>query len=635
MQQKHVLLIAIFLLAATLSGCISFAEDITPPPGYQMPTPRPVTPTAAEPLFPATAPNPLQGRAIFAEKCAPCHGETGLGNGPDAANLPNPVAALGNPELARQATPAEWFAMVSNGNLERYMPPFKSLSAPQRWDVVAYALTLSVSADELAQGEKLYAENCTECHGENGQGDGPKAASLSSAPAVFTDQAYMSQISAAEMFTVISQGSGEMPAFGEQLSEAERWALTAYLRQLSFASAGEPVAAEGGPADSADTPAAAAEQPAVEAQPAGTGTIDVSVVNPAGGDIPVGQDVTLYAYENMEQVFSQTAPLGEDGHVIFTDLPMRKGLVYVASTEYGQMPYGSNLLFVADDTQEAALEIQVFDTTTDRSQLVIERAHMFIDFGENNSLQVVMLLLLANRGQQTVIPPAGEDLAVVFEMPPGARDLSVQNSMQLRYMDAPDGNGFGIASVRPSPDPYEVTYAFSLPYDGKKTDVTVPLPLDTLAAIVIAPQEGVRLKSDQLISSGTRDLQGTTYATFTAENIQSGEDLRFTISGLPRGGTTWVAGGENNSLVIGLSVFGLALIATGVYLWRRSHIEASYDAETADLPERDETVDDLLDAILALDNLYKQGEIPEEAYRRRRGELKARLQQMLDGDEEA
>ena len=645
MKSTKTLLVVVLLslLALVLAGCISFAEDITPPPGYQPPTPQRVTPTEPQPIFPAVPPDPAKGETIFAAKCAPCHGSTGLGDGPDAANLPNPVAALGSSDVARQATPAQWFAMVSNGNLERYMPPFASLSAPQRWDVVAYALSLSVTPEMLAQGEAIYAASCAACHGDSGKGDGPDASTLNAMPVDFSDQAYMSQISAAEMFAAISQGAGEMPAFADQLSEDERWAVTAYLRRLSFA---VEEAAAAPPAEAEVTPEATEpSQTETEATPlaqeadvaSGTGTVEVVVVNPMGGDIPVGADVKLYAYENMQEIFNQSAPLGEDGRVVFADLPMRDGLVYIATTEYEKMPYGSDLALISADTTEAQLEIQVFETTSDHSQLVIERAHIFFDFNADNSLQVVMLLLLSNRGQQTVIPVEGEEFAVVFELPPGAENLSVQNSMMLRYFDAP--NGFGIDAIRPSETPYEVTYAFTMPYDRKKLDVELPLPLDTQAAIVIAPQEGVKLKSDQLVSSGTRDLQGTPYATYTADNLKAGDTLRFTLSGAPKTGTDWIAGGEGSgsNLAVGLGAFGLALIGVGVYLWRRSNPseDAEYVAEEASEEAVADSPDDLIDAILALDDLYRAGEIPEAAYQQRRGELKARLQSLLDANEEA
>src|SRR5690242_17172853 len=145
--------ISVTILAVLLlSGCgLSLAGDVTPPPNYQAPTDAPVEPTSAQQanlqtVFPLVPPDPAQGAAIFAEKCLPCHGAKGMGDGPQAAKLSNPVAPIGSVDLARKSKPVDWFNMVTNGNLQKYMPGFsESLNDRQRWDVVAYALSLSTS----------------------------------------------------------------------------------------------------------------------------------------------------------------------------------------------------------------------------------------------------------------------------------------------------------------------------------------------------------------------------------------------------------------------------------------------------------------------------------------------------------
>ena len=153
------------ILALLLGGCgLSLAEDVTPPPNYREPTTeqKPVDVSAAFPLIP---PNPVQGKPIYAEKCLPCHGESGMGDGPQAENLANTPASLGNPDFARLARPVDWYQMVTNGNIERFMPGFASLNDRQRWDVVAYAFTLSTTPEELRQGKEIYEQNCATCHG--------------------------------------------------------------------------------------------------------------------------------------------------------------------------------------------------------------------------------------------------------------------------------------------------------------------------------------------------------------------------------------------------------------------------------------------------------------------------------------
>ena len=210
---KVIRLLPILLGLFALTGCsFSLAADVTPPPGMpQSAAPQP-QPQAISQAFPSSPPDPEAGKPIYAEKCAPCHGETGQGDGPNASQLPNPPAALGNPDFARRATPAQWFSVVTQGNMERFMPPFTSLSDSQRWDVVAYAFSLSAAPDAVAQGKDLYQASCARCHGDQGLGDGPDAAGLSKAPSSLADQALM------------AEKSGRRPLQGRQRGCSARYA---------------------------------------------------------------------------------------------------------------------------------------------------------------------------------------------------------------------------------------------------------------------------------------------------------------------------------------------------------------------------------------------------------------------------
>src|SRR5512146_2104515 len=144
----------LLLLPLLLAAC-SLASDITPPPGYKPP----VAPTAAPAAYPLVPPDPAQGATLYTDNCAPCHGNTGMGDGPQATKLANPVAAIGSPELARQAKPVEWYNIVTNGEMNLFMPPFSgSLSDRQRWNVIAYVFTLSNSSQAVLQGQSTYTE---------------------------------------------------------------------------------------------------------------------------------------------------------------------------------------------------------------------------------------------------------------------------------------------------------------------------------------------------------------------------------------------------------------------------------------------------------------------------------------------
>ncbi len=101
--------------------------------------------------------------------------------------------------------------------MERFMPPFASLSDQERWDVVAYAMTLHTSREELEKGKELFEANCANCSAD-----------------FFKDQAKMSALSEVELARIIKQGNDQVKAFGSNLSDDEVWTVAAYLRTLPF-----------------------------------------------------------------------------------------------------------------------------------------------------------------------------------------------------------------------------------------------------------------------------------------------------------------------------------------------------------------------------------------------------------------
>lgn len=85
------------------------------------------------------------------------------------------------------------------------------------------------SPQSIEMGRQLFMQNCIQCHGETGRGDGPLAPSLSIRPANLYDHIpfHPDQF----FYNIISSGlRGIMPAFGSQLSDEERWHLLNFLR---------------------------------------------------------------------------------------------------------------------------------------------------------------------------------------------------------------------------------------------------------------------------------------------------------------------------------------------------------------------------------------------------------------------
>lgn len=90
----------------------------------------------------------------------------------------------------------------------------------------------SPEEDDARASAALWGMRCASCHGLAGRGDGPERPPGAALPDM-TQPAYRSARSDAELATVIKNGRGLMPAFGDQLSEEGVAALVRHVRRFA------------------------------------------------------------------------------------------------------------------------------------------------------------------------------------------------------------------------------------------------------------------------------------------------------------------------------------------------------------------------------------------------------------------
>jgi high-affinity iron transporter len=91
------------------------------------------------------------------------------------------------------------------------------------------------SIPDPTHGAALYAENCAQCHGAAGAGDGPLAANLDPKPIAFTDPDRARSRSLMALYQVISQGvEGTSMTNFSALPDGDRWALAFFVGTLSY-----------------------------------------------------------------------------------------------------------------------------------------------------------------------------------------------------------------------------------------------------------------------------------------------------------------------------------------------------------------------------------------------------------------
>lgn len=173
------------------------------------------------------------GKALFGDNCAACHGRQATG-GKGFPNLTtNSWLWGGSPEQIAETIKVGINSTHSESRTSQ-MPAFGRDGILQRNDiekVVAYLRSLSgasgAQAGDVTAGQKIFADNCASCHGEDAKGN-----SETGAPNL-TDRFWIYGGDPETIYTTVWGGrQGHMPTWEARLSPVERKILAIYTADL-------------------------------------------------------------------------------------------------------------------------------------------------------------------------------------------------------------------------------------------------------------------------------------------------------------------------------------------------------------------------------------------------------------------
>lgn len=593
--------------AGLLAACnFTLAADVTPPPDYVSPT---AMPTLGA-LVPASAPDIQDGASIFAQNCSACHGDKGLGDGPQSMQLPVTVPGIGLAQVAQQASPAEWFKIVTQGNLDRFMPPFVgALTDQQRWDVVSYVLTLHTTAEQLAEGKKLFEANCPDC------------------AAKFSDQARMAALSENDLVSLMRNGEGDLPAFAKGFTDDQAHAVGAYLRTMTFAA--------GSLAVDSSTPTAVAEAGTPPASPAagtapstpvaGLGSVTGSIEMAAGGALPANLQVTLHGFDHgqdatsgPQEVLTVSGAAASDGSYAFENVAMPQNRIFLAEVEYAGLKYRSTFSTAQASAASVVLPpLKLYEKSSDFGLLNLDQVHIYTDFATAGTVQVLEIFAFSNASDHSVVISTDGSSIPFIRLPDNAQSIGYEAGQDSAPFIAADK---GLAVV-PSDTPYSIIAFFSLPYD-QKLEINQPFAINAPSIVLLVP-EGMKVSGSQLADKGLQVIQNNNYQEFSSTNLKAGQTLNFSITGKPSVSSATGLDARQVTMIGGGSL-GVLLIAAGIFLYIRDRRRMPRHRDETGF----ESSEEVMDAILALDDLHRAGKITDEAYQKRRHDLKEILKEI-------
>jgi hypothetical protein len=358
-----------------------------------------------------------------------------------------------------------------------------------------------------------------------------------------------------------------------------------------------------------------------------SGTVTVA----SGVTIPSGTIATLLVYDTTAGQVTQTltSPILSDGKYEFSNIPATSTTVFLVTVEYSGVTYDSVPAHFDGTKTQFDMPITVYETTADLNVLTITQAHVQFDFSTAGQVQVTAVYIITNPGTNAVTVPSDGSTVPFIQIPAGAQGVG----FQLAQSSSPLMSATGGFALLPGTNlQYGIIASFNLPYT-KRLVFSQPFSLPVSSATIIVP-EGVKVKSDQLTDAGTQGTTGTIYHLYSGSSLASGSTLTMTISGMPGDKAGFVLD-QRTWLEIGVGALGVVLIGLGIFLFLRDRrlkkLEEEFESAEEDVDE-DALGDDresIMDAIIALDDQYKAGDISQEAYENRRAELKERLKTLV------
>lgn len=183
--------------------------------------------------YPTKDPSIVEGKKLFVQNCASCHGFAGDGGKQHNFTL----------KYINSVTPSHLFKSITSR--EKH-PSFRDkLTRQERWDVVMYLRSVLFGLPKDYEDTKVkFGANCAVCHGTRGFADGPIHYYLNPPPANFneferlyekTDETLFEEISNGIPWTAMPPWEGRVDKDKHyEFDEAFRWELVKYVRHFGY-----------------------------------------------------------------------------------------------------------------------------------------------------------------------------------------------------------------------------------------------------------------------------------------------------------------------------------------------------------------------------------------------------------------
>jgi hypothetical protein len=355
-----------------------------------------------------------------------------------------------------------------------------------------------------------------------------------------------------------------------------------------------------------------------------------------------GAEVTLTAYRNEQEAGKTPTRTDRAGRFQFQDLSAKPGDTYTVTVRYQDAEYNTERIILENAGATRTLEIPVYDSTTDPSQISVKVHHVVFAVADG-SLRAEEVLLVRNSGDKAYVGAkevaGGRRATLQFSLPAGAREVQYGSGL-MECCVVPAEAGF-VDTMDVKPGERQVTFSYAVAPTNGRLQFVRPVDYRTEAVEVFVPEGAARVSAEGLKLAGVFSGQDRRFQRFTGPSLEVPGAIALTLDNLPAIGGSWRP--------YAYASVGILLLAGITYpmVRRRKGVSRTAIREASSATQRvgpRVTITqpgpftqtelalrkvELVAALAELEAGHEAGRIPEKEYRRLRQEKRKALRDVL------
>lgn len=244
-------------------------------------------------------------------------------------------------------------------------------------------------------------------------------------------------------------------------------------------------------------------------------------------------EILVYSGHGLVDDSSYVTKSDRRGRFQLANLKLDTTLVYYPRTTFSDIVYYGHGVRLTEDSPVQQSDIVVYDSTKDKSNIVIQMDHIFLE-ERDDKISFRETVILSNNGKKTYtgeeMPGGGHYLVLEFPLPHNAENVQLlsQESQASMFVD----KGRLIDTALFPPGMRQISYQFEVPKQGKVWHFSRNVLFPTMSANIFISQPRLIVEGPGIQPMGEFPIRNVNYQRYMISHSMPGTPLQITLKNL-------------------------------------------------------------------------------------------------------